>query len=88
MGRKKLLSKLAEFFNLDARAKEQQKEDLHILLKRLKKKEVKLKDELERETDEELKVKLAQKIDVVHSQRKKGVKMCKNMRNEALDKAS
>jgi len=87
MGRKKLLIKLAEFFDLDARERDQQKEDLHVLLKRLKKKEVKLLEEMEQETDEEMKSKISQKINVVHSQRKKGVKMCKDLKNETVNKS-
>ena len=87
MGRKKLLIKLAEFFDLDARERDQKKEDLKVLLKRLKKKEVKLQQEMEKEADEELKSKIAQKINVVHSQRKKGVKMCKDLIKKTTDKS-
>lgn len=86
MGHKKLLIKLAEFFNMDARERDQQKEDLHVLLKRLKNKEVKLQEELELESDPEVKGKICQKIELVHTQRKKGVKMCKELKKQSQDK--
>jgi len=82
MGRKKLLKKLTEFFDMDVRAREKRKEELNDLLARLKLKESELKEALEKEPDEQLKAELAQKIDLVHTQRKKGVKMLKELRTE------
>ncbi len=82
MGRKKLLQKLSEFFDMDVRARDKRKEELNDLLARLKQKEVELKQELEKERDEQVRAKLAQKIDVVHTQRKKGVAMLKELRSE------
>lgn len=84
MGRKKLLQKLTEFFDMDARDREQRKDELNDLLSRLKQKELELKAELENEQDEKLKSGIAQKIDVVHTQRKKGVQMLKDIRNETV----
>jgi 16S rRNA C1402 (ribose-2'-O) methylase RsmI len=81
MGRKKLLQKLSEFFDMDVRARDKRKEELNDLLSRLKQKEVALKKELEKETDEDRKAKLEQKIDVVHTQRKKGLVMLKELIN-------
>jgi len=77
MGRKKLLKKLAEFFDMDARAAEQKKDEIKKLLKKLKAKEKELKKKLKKEVDDAKKEKLVRKIDVVHSQRKKGIKMRK-----------
>lgn len=75
MGRKKLLQKLSEFFNMDARNRAKHKEEMTELLARLKQKENELKSRLETETDETVKSELEQKIDLVHSQRKKGLAM-------------
>ncbi len=85
MGLKTLLSKLAEFFDMDANARDQKKEELQDLLSRLKSKEVQLKEEMEAEQNEELKSKLSQQIDVVHTQRKKGVKMLIELRGEGVN---
>ena len=88
MGSKKLLKRLSDFFDMDVRAREQKKEELNDLLSRLKQKEVSLKEELELEVDESVKNKLSQKIDVVHTQRKKGVQMLINIRSETDVNAS
>jgi len=82
MGRKKLLKKLKEYFDMDARSRMQQKDEMNQLLSRLKQKENDLKEEFEQEMDKKKKRVLAQKIDVVHSQRKKGVQMLIDLRNE------
>lgn len=79
MGRKKLLQKLSEFFDMDVRARDKRKEELNDLLARLKQKEVALKQEMEQTPDEKYRQKLAQKIDVVHTQRKKGLSMLKEL---------
>ncbi len=84
MDLKKLLNKLAEFFDMDASARDQKKEELQDLLSRLKSKEVSLKEEMDQEDNTELKEKLSQKIDVVHTQRKKGVKMLIELRDETV----
>ncbi len=83
MGRKKLLHRLKEFFDMDARDREQRKDELNDLLSRLKLKELELKAELDTEQDEKIKSEITQKIDVVHTQRKKGVEMLKEIRNES-----
>jgi len=83
MGRKKLLQKLSAFFDMDVRARDKKKEELNDLLSRLKQKEMELKQELETELDEHIKSKIAQKIDLVHTQRKKGLNMLKELRNKS-----
>ncbi|MGB5397143.1 MAG: hypothetical protein WBN96_08345 [Gammaproteobacteria bacterium] len=83
MGRKKLLKKLKEYFDMDARDRVQKKDEMNDLLSRLKQKELELKAELEEEKDKKRKKELEQKIDVVHTQRKKGVQMLMDLRNES-----
>ena len=51
------------------------------VLSRLKQKEVALKEKLEQETDEEERGRLRQKIDLVHTQRKKGVSVLQELAN-------
>lgn len=83
MHRKKMLKRLKEFFDMDARDREKRKDELNDLLSRLKQKEIELKAELENEQDDKVKAEIAQKIDVVHTQRTKGVEMLINLRSEA-----
>jgi peptidoglycan hydrolase CwlO-like protein len=81
MRRKKLLHRLKEFFDMDARDRAQRKDELNDLLSRLKQKESELKAELYAEQDEQLKSEIEQKIDVVHTQRTKGIEMLMELRN-------
>jgi len=77
MKQKKLLDKLREFFDSDERERLKQKEDISIILKKLKKRERKLKDMLETEESEQVRTRLHQDIDVIYAQRKKGIKILK-----------
>ena len=61
---------------ISARAK------INDLLSRLKQKEVELRNELDTETNEDRQKELEQKIDLVHSQRKKGISMVIELKNE------
>ena len=72
MGSKKLLKRLAEYFDLDAQDKARHIEDMEDVLRRLKNKEEELKAQLENEADEHERKKLQQKIDLVQGQTKKG----------------
>lgn len=83
MGRKKLLRRLKEFFDMNARDRAQREDELNDLLSRLKQKELELSEELMHEKDKKKKSELAQKIDVVHTQRKKGVQMLKDLHNQS-----
>lgn len=82
MGSKKLVKRLSHFFDLDARSRQKRKDELNELLSRLKSKEEELKAERETETDEKLIRDYDKKIDLVHSQRKKGISMLKEINNE------
>jgi len=82
MGRKKLLKKLAEFFDMDARDRDQRRDEINELLSRLKSKELELRQKLEAEPDENRRQEIAQKIDLVHGQRKKGIGMMIDIKNE------
>ncbi len=82
MGRKKLLKKLGEFFSLDQRARQRRKDELKDILARLKKKECELRERLERETGDDRRRELQSKIEIVYQQRKKGIGMLKELRDE------
>lgn len=83
MGLKKLLQNLSDFFDMDVRAREKHKKEINDLLSRLKQKETELKTESENTADENIKSELAQKIDLAHSQRKKGLSMLKELKNDS-----
>jgi len=77
MKQKKLLDKLKTFFDSDAREREQQNSDIKDILKKLKKRERKLKEKLASEKNAEKRKHFKQEIDVVYAQRKKGIKLIK-----------
>ncbi len=82
MGSKSLLKKLSGFFDMDEKAKVKQRSELKELLARLKAKEADLQQKLEHEQDPERSSELAKKIDLVHTQRKKGVEMLQQLKAE------
>jgi hypothetical protein len=77
MKQKRLLEKLKLFFDSDAREREDQREDVKGILKKLKKKERNLKEKLGAEYDAGKRKRIQRKIDVVYAQRKKGIKLIK-----------
>ena len=79
MKQKKLLEKLKTFFDSDAREREQQKSDIKDILKKLKKKERKLKGKLEAEDNVERRKHFQQEIDIIYAQRQKGIKLIKEL---------
>jgi predicted nucleic acid-binding Zn-ribbon protein len=79
MKQKKLLEKLMAFFDADAKSRKKQKSDIKIILKKLKKKERKLKEKLDSEKNVDMKKRLQQEIDIVYAQRKKGIKVIKDI---------
>jgi len=79
MKQEKLLDKLKIFFDSDTREREKQKSDIKDILKKLKKRERKLKGKLEAENNAGKRKHFQQEIDVVYAQRKKGIKLIKEL---------
>ena len=79
MKQKKLLDKLKVFFDSDARERKKQKSDIKNILKKLKKRERKLKKKLETEENKDKQKRIKQDIDVIYAQRKKGIKLIKEL---------
>lgn len=73
MGLNNLLDKLGGMLQPGAHEKKHYKKKLKALLKDLKKKEMKLKEELEASDDERKRNRLEKELDIVHTQRKKGI---------------
>ena len=86
MGRKKLLKRLAEFFDLETRDRAKRREEMSEVLSRLKQKELELKQELDNEKDDKSRKQLQQKIDLVHSPRKKGVSALQDLSDNSKPK--
>jgi len=73
MGLEKMLDKLGGMLKPEASKKKNYRKKLKSLLKDLKHKEMKLKDKLEATDDERKRKRLQMELEIVHSQRKKGI---------------
>lgn len=78
----KLLKKLKLYIDADAEQLQQEDKGLSTVLKKLKKKEDHLKARVAAESDDEERELLVQELNIVHSQRKKGIKLLARMRKE------
>ncbi len=75
MKQKKLLARLKAFFDADERDRQNQKQDITNILKKLKSRELKLKQMLNDEEDDDKRNRLQQDIEIIYAQRKKGVEI-------------
>ena len=78
MKTRKLLDKLVAYLDGDARKHKQERNDLKAVLKKLKRREKKLLNRLEDEKNSDHRKALKSEIDIVHAQRKKGVRLLKS----------
>ena len=76
---KKLLQKLQVFFDADERQRKAHKREIKKVLKKLKAKENKIQARLEQCHDPELRGALQQELDIIYAQRKKGIKIIKEL---------
>lgn len=81
MKTRKLLEKLAHFMDKDRNAQTEELATIREVLKKLKKKEHKLREKLEANPGEEERAELQGKLDVVHAQRIKGLERVKEIRD-------
>ena len=79
MKQQKLLDKLKDFFDLDERERRKEKSDIKAILKKLKKREHKLREKHDAENKEEKRNRIQQEIDIVYAQRTKGIKLLKEL---------
>jgi len=80
--KKKLLKKLKSYLDSDAEHLRQKDEGLSKVLKKLKKKESHLKELIAAESDENEREMLEQELNVVHSQRQKGITLLATVRKK------
>ncbi len=79
MDTEKLLDKLTDFLGADRRKQERKHENLKKLLKKLKKRQVKYKGMLEAEKNSGERKHLERTLKVIYAQRKKGIRLCKEI---------
>jgi len=80
--KKKLLKKLKSYMNAEAEQLQQEDDGLSKVLKKLKKKEKHLKALIAAERDKDEREMLEQELNVVHSQRKKGITLLSSLRKK------
>lgn len=80
MKKNKLIGKLQRFFDADKKEKLARLEEIKEVLKRLKKKELKIKEEISTCTDAADVIELQQKVDIIYAQRHKGLKLIKDLK--------
>jgi len=79
----KLLKRLNDHLNMEKQQEHDRDEGLCKVLKKLKKKELKLHKKIEAEMDEDERRLLEQELQIVHSQREKGIRILSGMRGKA-----
>jgi Mg2+ and Co2+ transporter CorA len=80
MGTEKLLDKMRGLLKLDRQRLKKKRDEVHALLKKLKKQQRDLEDKLKKEKDADKKKRIRQNLKVIYAQRKKGVKLYKSLK--------
>ena len=80
METKKLIDKMRGLLKLDREHQKKKRDKVRSLLKKLKKRQKELQERLKKEKDSEQKKRIQQNLKVVYTQRKKGIKLCKSLR--------
>ncbi|MDD5391111.1 MAG: hypothetical protein PHD37_17380 [Gallionellaceae bacterium] len=78
-----LLDKLYRFFDKKRRRQEAKIRQLKVLLKSLKKQEVKLREKMEKSRDSTRKEHFERQAQVLHEQRKKGIALRRELSNNS-----
>ena len=86
MGTEKLLDKLSNLLDAKRRKQKKQLESLNMLLKKLKKRQEKHKKLLEAKQDAEGRKRIERTLKVIYTQRKKGIKLYKDLSKELKSK--
>lgn len=86
MGTEKLLDKLTNLLDAKRRKQKKQLSNLHDLLKKLKKRQEKHKKLLADKKDPEGRKRIERTLKVIYTQRKKGIKLYKDLSNELKGK--
>ena len=76
----KLIKKAEAFFDSKERARNEKTKDLKELLRKLRKHEKRLRERITEAPDKEEKLRLEKKLARAHAQRKKGIRLLREMR--------
>lgn len=79
MKRKKLLNKIAGFLHMEERKQHKHRDELEVLLKKLKKKKVELEERVLSEDDNHKRKRLGKELEIVKAQREKGLKALQDL---------
>ena len=79
MKRKKLLNKLAGFLDMEERKQRKHRDELKILLKKLKKKKVEQQEKMLAENDNRKRDRLGKELEIIKAQREKGLKALQDL---------
>ena len=79
MATNKLIEKLREYLDLEKRKQKQKRDKIRALLKKLKKRQRTLEVKLEETPDNKKRKRIQRELDVLHVQRRKGVKLCRKI---------
>ena len=80
MKRKKLLKKLADFLDRDGHKLRKHRDELKTLLKKLRKKEIELKEKMRHEKDERRLHRLGKEREIIRAQRMKGLQALQDLK--------
>jgi len=72
-----LIDKLRGYLDLDRQKQKGKRDKLRVLLKKLKKRQRTLEEELEKAADAKKRKRIKRDLKVLHTQRRKGVKLCR-----------
>jgi hypothetical protein len=80
MKRKRLLKKITEFLDRDGRKQRKHRDELKILLKKLKRKQIDLEEKIGQEKDERRRHRYSKELEIILAQRAKGVKALQDLK--------
>jgi len=79
MKRKKLLNTLSRFLDMEGRKQRKHRDELKVLLKKLKEKKVELEQKMLLEQDERKLQRLGKELEIIRAQREKGLKALQDL---------
>ncbi len=80
MTTEKLIDKFNRLLSLEKRKQKDKKDKLRALLKKLKQQQKALEARLDKEKDDDERKQLKRRVKVLKVQRRKGIKLCKNIK--------
>ena len=79
MKRKKLLNKLAGFLDMEEHRQRKHRDELKVVLRKLKKKKVELEEKMKSENDNRKRKRLEKELEIIKAQREKGLRALRDL---------